>query len=246
MVITYKTYIMIITNIKIILKNLITKILRKIHILPIISYGFCWGCNKLQINSGLCHKCWQDIIFIPKNQCVFCNNTFQLQNTGCVDCTYRSIALMKYKNVSAKLILQLKYGRRFYLGDFFINLISSIPYNNNYYILYIPHYGLKQITTSVNSSLLLANCFQKRFGGKIIHNVLKKVSKKRQKDSKNYEERMKNGFLNYTIQNGHILRNKQIILIDDVITTGSTLNACARMINQESPKSLLLIAICKV
>lgn len=230
---------------RIIIKTIIKKINSIIKTL-IIPYRFCWGCEKIQIGTGLCSTCWGDLYFIGQNSCIFCNNNFQFGHIGCIDCGYKSMAVAHYKGIMCKIILQLKYGRRFYLGDFLINLISGMAYNKEYCILYIPHYKLKQIKISVNSSLLLAHCFQKKFGGKIIHNILYKTSKQRQKDSKNYKERWENGLFNYAIQNGHLLQNKSVVLIDDVMTTGSTLNTCARLISRHSPMNLFIITICKV
>lgn len=210
--------------------------------LLITKINFCWICNKIQIGTGLCINCWKKIIFFDPRYCSLCSNPYA--NNICGICNLKILTLMKYNVITSKLILRMKYNYHFYLGDFFIRFITNIQ-EDDYTILYVPHYGLKQITTSVNSSLLLARSFQKRFGGEILHNILYKNSKKRQKDGKNYEERLNNGFNIYDIRNVHLLKNKKVILIDDVLTTGSTVSRCASLIKRSECLSLTVVVIAK-
>ena len=47
------------------------------------------------------------------------------------------------------------------------------------------------------------------------------------------------------LQNRSIIKNKNIILIDDIYTTGSTVNECARVLQQARPKSISVLVIAK-
>ncbi len=66
---------------------------------------------------------------------------------------------------------------------------------------------------------------------------------KPQADIENKEERKKNIKANFEINPGINLKNRDYILIDDVTTTGSTLNECARILKKNGAKNVIGITI---
>lgn len=211
----------------------------------ITNFKLCFQCYKVILGGYLCNKCWNKLEFLEHNRCGICGLK---SKTNCVNCNLYVRSLLLYKNIDL-LILQLKYNKKYYLCEFFIRLMVNIYIKKeNFLILYVPHFYGKQITTSINSSLLLAYEFKKQFGGVIIHNILKKINKKRQKDAKNYKDRMNNSFENYVINNELALqlKDRDVILIDDIVTTGSTITTCGGLIQKYSPKSLQILTIGKV
>ena len=61
----------------------------------------------------------------------------------------------------------------------------------------------------------------------------------------NKEERKANIQGVYKLIDSKNIKNKNIILIDDVYTTGSTVNECARVLQQARPKSISVLVIAK-
>ena len=47
------------------------------------------------------------------------------------------------------------------------------------------------------------------------------------------------------MKNGSILTNKSILLIDDIYTTGSTVNECSRVLQQAKPNKIGVLVLAK-
>ena len=61
----------------------------------------------------------------------------------------------------------------------------------------------------------------------------------------NKEQRKQNIQNVYELKNGEILNNKRILLIDDIYTTGSTVNECCKMLQKAMPKKIDVFTIAK-
>lgn len=61
----------------------------------------------------------------------------------------------------------------------------------------------------------------------------------------NREQREKNIKGVYKLQNRETLKNKKILLLDDIYTTGSTVNECCRVLAQAEPKYIGVVTIAK-
>lgn len=217
-----------------------------------IDFNFCICCFKLIYGNFLCISCWSLLKFLPINKCCICN--IYIKST-CFNCGLNIFGIFNYNETFSKLVMKFKYGNKFFLGKFFTNYLVNLYQTvnkdldvKNTTIIYIPHYFGKQISISINSSLYLAYEFQKIFGGKIYKNILFKNNKKRQKNTKNFQERQNNAFFNYSINSNSKKKiyQKNCILIDDVITTGATVINCGYLISQYKPKNLYILCLGKV
>lgn len=209
----------------------------------ITSIKFCLYCYKINLYGNLCINCWLKLKFWNNELCGICNR-FSINE--CYECNLTVKVIFIYNEIIKDLILKFKYNNKFFIGKIFINyLINLYVPKNDLVILYIPHYFTKQLTTSFNSSLLLAYEFQKQFGGVLFHNILKKITKLRQKNTKNFKERT-NTHNRFIIQNKHLIKNKNIVLIDDILTTGSTINTCGLLIKTANPLSLQIFSLAKI
>lgn len=61
----------------------------------------------------------------------------------------------------------------------------------------------------------------------------------------NKEDREKNIIGVYEIENIHKISDKKVLLLDDIITTGSTANECAKMLLTAKPKKIGVLTIAK-
>lgn len=207
--------------------------------------SLCVYCYTFQVNGMLCLNCWNKLKFLPYNYCLLCNNF--ILNFECDNCNLRVLGVFKYEPIISYLILQLKYNTNLFVGEVLIELLKKIYIPmNNLKIIYVPNYFGKQIKHHYNSSLLMSELFLEK-DHIILHNVLTKISQKRQKDMKNYEERIKNGnnfILSY--EGFAKINNENILLLEDVSATGSTIRHIGNLIKSCQPKTLQIIAISKV
>ena len=49
----------------------------------------------------------------------------------------------------------------------------------------------------------------------------------------------------FGIKNSDLIKNKNIILFDDIITTGATINECAKILKQNGAKKVIILALAK-
>lgn len=76
-----------------------------------------------------------------------------------------------------------------------------------------------------------------------IINAIEKVIKRKQTDLKR-EERMKVGEI-LRWKDNFSIRNKKILIVDDVMTTGSTIKACINLVKQQKPKQIEVLVLAK-
>lgn len=129
---------------------------------------------------------------------------------------------LKYKNnTSSGLFLGRELGKALAISSRFKNIDAIIP---------LPLHPKKEYKRGYNQAMIIAQGIQEKWPIPILEkSVVRLVDTKTQTQETriNRWENMKNIFY---ISNPDSLQNKHILLIDDVITTGATLEACGAAI----------------
>lgn len=76
-------------------------------------------------------------------------------------------------------------------------------------------------------------------------NCLQKIKNNLPQSSLNKKERVENVKQAYHIIHPDNIKGKKIILLDDIYTTGSTVNACAKLLKEKGAKTILVVTIAK-
>lgn len=146
----------------------------------------------------------------------------------------------------SKLIHTFKYqgvidiGR--YLGQF-LYYTTSIPEVD--YISFVPIHKKRLQERGFNQTQLIAENLARCKNIPVCDCLKKVVHTSRQAQSKNRQERlqkMRGSFAVQTKQLGKI-NNASILIIDDVLTTGATLNECAKILKQSGVKQVFGLAV---
>ena len=107
----------------------------------------------------------------------------------------------------------------------------------------VPIHKKRKAERGYNQSELIARELAKSIPNIKYKNLLIKTkNNKRQSDLKKLE-RAKNVINVYEMQNRQIIANKRIVLVDDVYTTGNTVNECSRILKQSGAKEILVITL---
>ena len=96
-----------------------------------------------------------------------------------------------------------------------------------------------------NQSELIAKEMAKNLGIEYNTDCLIKVKNIVEQSKLNKEERQKNIQGVYELHKQNRLQNKKILLIDDIYTTGSTVNECCKILKQASPKQIEVFTLAK-
>lgn len=216
----------------------------------------CIACGaEVLLAHTLCKECFMKINFISAPCCKLCGTELPYENFACINCTtltnifYDQIkAVFKYDDFSKNLILKFKHGDKPQLAKFFSNIMSHKinSFEKNFdYIIPVPIHWKRYITRKYNQSYLLAKLLSHKNKIKISYKELTRI-KNTTIQHGNINERKKNVRNAFHLKS-NIFNNKNILIIDDVITTGSTINECARILKEEgNAASVSALAIAKI
>lgn len=142
-----------------------------------------------------------------------------------------SLLYYKRKGKVQKLIHQLKYKNRQEIGTLLANwlsveIIESKRFDKIDFIVPVPLHKRKLKKRGYNQVTTFGETLAKSLDSKYLENVLVSISKSATQTLKTRFERSANVQEKFEITNKDILKNKHILLIDDIITTGATLEAC--------------------
>ena len=201
----------------------------------------CGICGKLNQNF-LCQKCNNTL----KNQAKFNVENFQKKEKYFKELLY----IFKYEGIIRKTILKYKFQEGSYLYKTFVNFILK---NQKFFefiksydtIVPVPISNKRYKERGYNQSYLLAREISRNTMLKLQNRSIIKNKNIIEQSKLNKEERKANIQGVYKLIDSKNIKNKNIILIDDVYTTGSTVNECARVLQQARPKSISVLVIAK-
>lgn len=196
----------------------------------------CAGCGddlhgKLQL---ICFNCMQqlphtDFAKIPDNQIEHIFYGRAKIQSAC------SIFYFSKGQIIQQLIHQLKYkGNQeigIYLGKLIGDqLINSGRFKNIDAIIPLPMHPDKQRKRGYNQAEILAKGISLKFNVPVLNDIVARSKTTTTQTNKQRVERWTNVDGTFVIQNQSSIIGKNILLVDDVITTGATLEACSNAI----------------
>ncbi len=167
------------------------------------------------------------------NFCNLTNNTVETSFYGRIPIEEAtSLFFFQKKGKVQKLIHQLKYkGNQqigTILGDWLgENMILSKRFNDLDCIIAVPLHPNKLKKRGYNQLTTFGQVLSQKLGIPMIENVLIKVSSSQTQTKKNRFDRSINVTEKFELLDYETIKNKHILLIDDIITTGATLEACS-------------------
>ena len=96
-----------------------------------------------------------------------------------------------------------------------------------------------------NQTELIAREIRKKTDIELVTNCLYKEKNNVPQSTLNKEDRIENVKNAYIIKNSKIIKDKRVIIFDDIYTTGSTVNECSKLLKQNNVKEILVMTIAK-
>lgn len=212
--------------------------------------NFCFGCTKLLINNEttICSKCLHFLPFTRHNQLKENEITRTFKGIIPIEFGYSMLYFNK-KGITQSLIHNLKYRNKQEIGTFLGNIYAKELQDNKIltvvdYIIPVPLHKKRFHERGYNQITSFCKSLGENLNIPVLDNVLVKTEYLKSQTLKNKELRLENNKKAFTIQNFKDLSNKHFLIIDDVFTTGATLESCAKEILKiENAKvSILTIA----
>jgi len=188
-----------------------------------------------EIQTGLCEECGISIVQIDGDKCGVCGKPLVSERDTCLPCRNRQTqsydrlwVLFPYTGKYRKLLTEYKFRKNLSLGDFFaekvIRVIEYEPFLKDAVLVPVPPRPGKIKDSGWDQVEHLIKRINKISGGFPVNRCLKRIKSRVQK-SLTRAQRLDN-------LKGRIIAAekapKNAIIIDDVITTGSTMEVCAQ------------------
>lgn len=196
--------------------------------------GICEQINK----KNLCKKCE---IEIKKYQL---NEIEKVKNKNY---DYQ-IKILKYENIIRKKIIDYKFNEKSYLyktfGKIILNNKKIYSFLKKYdIILCVPMYKKKKKQRGYNQAELIAKELSEKLYIEFSLNNLVKIKDTKKQSTLTKIERTQNLKDAFEVKNKGILKNKKIILFDDIFTTGSTVNECCNVLKKAGVKEIAVLTL---
>src|SRR6184192_1534237 len=213
----------------------------------------CTICGKsIRADEYLCDQCETKAVRIVAPFCQKCSEPFEgsITNTfACANCAHRTIyfdaAVSAYRGrgIVRQIIHEFKYGRKIHLRHLVARWLCAAFDDERLrgrqfdIIVPVPLHSTRQRERGFNQASLLAELLTARMSIPC-KPMLKRVRYTTTQTALDRVERMENLHNAFRLRKNADVRGLHVLLIDDVLTTGSTLSECARILKRSGAISV--------
>lgn len=199
----------------------------------------CGMCGEINENY-ICNNCYENIKKIKK--CVI--NEYNNRNFSI------HLYIFKYEGIIRNKIIEYKFEDKGYLYKMFAKIILSDKKTCNFIkkydvIIPVPISKKRKKKRGYNQSELVANELAQKLNQDIWTDIIIKKKDNKPQSELNKLERIKNVEDIYEINKPIEVKNKKVLLLDDIYTTGSTVNEIARKLKQNQTQEIGVITLAK-
>lgn len=204
----------------------------------------CRHCEKLlkKLDAPLCSKCSKPINYgSSASLCPECSGEERYFEM--------SKSLYSYEGLIKNAIYSYKYYNHPYFYKMFGNMLLTYMLAENYTnfdcIVPVPLHSSKMRTRGYNQSELLARHLSKKLSIPYV-DALKRIKKTAKQSEQSKLERAKNLKDAFVIKNdAEIVVNSSVLLVDDIYTTGATVDECSKALKNRGAANVFVITIAR-
>ena len=220
----------------------------------------CPSCRELVAADGLCAACWSKLSMIAPPYCDRLGIPFaydpgpgvlSMQAIADPPAYQRARAAVRYDEVARTLVHSLKYGDRLDLAptmgrwmaragrELLTEADALVP---------VPLHWRRLWARRFNQSAQLAEAISERAGVPVADGVLKRVKATAQQVGLSQSERLANvqGAFRVPPARRAEIAGRRLVLIDDVLTSGATADACTRALLRAGARNVDVVAFARV
>lgn len=212
----------------------------------------CCGRDVFDNPYLMCQKCLNNLPFITEKVCAHCGVPLNNEGNYCKICkgknfvVDRAVSPFVYQNEIKKLIKDLKYNNAKYtsisLGKFMADHYAKTKLFADL-IIPVPLCSKRFKERGYNQSKLLADILGTHINVPVVDNVLIRVKETPTQTKLNFVSRRQNMTNAFEIVNKNEVKDKVVLLVDDIYTTGATAYECAKTLKSAGAKSVYVITV---
>ena len=205
----------------------------------------CLACGEtVGEPRSLCGRCWSAMTFFAPPYCSICGLPFPYpmeEGAVCADCARgeaswdRARAVMRYDKHSRRLVLGLKYDRTELanaLGAWMRRAGGEILDGADL-IVPVPLHWTRLLSRRYNQAGLLAHAIHAAGGPPVAPDWLIRRRRTPSQGRLGPLARARNVRGAFALRPGRDVKGKRLVIVDDVLTTGATVEECARVLRRE-------------
>jgi ComF family protein len=215
----------------------------------------CAGCGLIvdEVHS-FCPDCWAKVDFLGETGCTTCG--MPLEATDAEECgaciakpprIRRTRSAVAYDELSRSIAIRLKYGRKVALARTMARYMAPLVRSEEEKILVpVPLHRGRLWQRGFNQSALVASELARATGFRSEPFLLRRV--KRTPPLKGMSLRQRRDVVAgaFRVDPSAELAGRTVVLVDDVLTTGSTANACAKALQKAGAERVELVSWARV
>jgi len=222
----------------------------------------CVACRAHVADPGsLCSDCWRQVSFIEGPVCTACGLPFDLGPGGetlCAACHAkpprfdRACSVMRYDDASRRLVLALKWADRLDLSPAFARWMERSGRSlleEADLIVPVPLHRFRLWRRRYNQAAVIAQGLAKASGRAYEPTLLQRLratpSQGKMPSAKARRRNMLGAFAVPKPRRAEV-KGRTVLLVDDVLTTGATLDACARSLKRAGAARVLALTLARV
>ncbi len=221
----------------------------------------CIACSAFLMEDGVsfCPDCFEGIKFNRSPLCSRCGIPFDeagKEDHICGECLSSAPAFSvaravgRYETVLMDVIHKFKYGGKTSVGQKLGKLMAEFVYpafNIMDYslIIPVPLHPRRLRQRGFNQAVILAGEISRHFSMSLDFLSLKRVVFTESQASLGKEKRASNVKAAFAVADAGKVMGQKIILVDDVITTGSTVNECARALLKNKAEEVAVLTLAR-
>jgi ComF family protein len=225
----------------------------------------CLACGVVTQTAGaLCAVCWAKIVWLAPPLCACCGTPFEFdpapheaERILCAPCLAerpafeRARAVFRYDEASRNLVLAFKHADRTHGAPAFgrwlaragTELLTEVDI-----VAPVPLHWTRLAWRRYNQSALLAHEVARASGRPCIADLLRRVRRTPTQGERGRAARRRNVKRAFAVSQRHQahLAGRRVVLIDDVFTTGATVEECARVLLEHGAASVDVLTLARV
>jgi ComF family protein len=220
----------------------------------------CPGCREPVGDAGLCAPCWSKLSFIARPYCERLGTPFAFDGgPGLISMEaiadppayQRARAAVRYDDVARTLVHAFKYGDRLDLAPTLGRWMASAGREllaDADALVPVPLHWRRLWTRRFNQSALLAEVIGRNAAVPVVHGALKRIKPTPQQVGLSQAERASNmqGAFRVPAEGKAAVAGRKLVLVDDVLTSGATVDACARTLLRAGAANVDVLVFARV
>lgn len=221
----------------------------------------CLGCGRVVETPGtLCAVCWEGVAFIVPPVCAACGVPFEIDpgpGALCAACAAarpafaRARAVFVYDDASRAMVIGFKHGDRTESAPAFAAWMARAGADllaEAELIAPVPLHWTRLFARRYNQAALLAAALGHLSGRAVVADLLVRRRRTPSQGRLGVTARRRNVAGAFAVKAGRapLARGRRVLVIDDVLTTGATAEACARALTRAGAGAVDVLTLARV